>query len=186
MDAPTRLLHLLALATYFGTTLALVLVFLPAVEAIDDPALQRRVLARGLKPYNVLSVGALGVLVISGASALTDMKAMLGPAFGRLLWPLGGKLALAFVVIQVGTYLSFGLAHRLVRAELGQLPVEPEKQAGMIRRMRGTAWLALALTVWTAWVGLGLGAGVRASAIAGPAVASGPASTRLAGEAGVE
>ena len=186
MDAPTRLLHLLALATYFGTTLDLVLVFLPATQAIDDPALQRRVLARGLKPYNVLSVGALGVLVISGASALTDMKAMLGPAFGRLLWPLGGKLTLAFLLIQVGTYLSFGLAHRLVRAELGQLPVEPEKQAGMIRRMRGTAWLALALTVWTAWVGLGLSGGVQTSAVASHAVARGPVSTRLAATAGVE
>jgi len=43
-----------------------------------------------------------------------------------------------------------------VRAELGQLPVEPEKQAGMIRRMRGAAWMALALAAWTMWVGLGL------------------------------
>lgn len=156
MDAPTRWLHLLALATYFGTTLDLALVFLPATEAIDDPALRRRVLARGLKPYNVLSVGALGVLVISGASALTDLKAMLGREFGRLLWPLGGKLALAFLLIQVGTYLSFGLAHRLVRAELGQLPVEPEKQAGMIRRMRSAAWLGVGLAAWTTWTGLRL------------------------------
>src|ERR1051325_2021153 len=127
MDALTRLLHLLALATYFGTTLDLALVFLPATEAIDDPALQRLVLARGLKPYNVLSVGALGVLVISGASALTDLKAMLGPAFGRLLWPLGGKLTLAFLLIQVGTYLSFGLAHRLLRAEGRRRPRRPRK-----------------------------------------------------------
>ena len=186
MDAPTRLLHLLALATYFGTTLDLALVFLPAAEVIDDPALQRRVLARGLKPYNILSVGALGVLVISGASALTDMKAMLGREFGRLLWPLGGKLALAFLLIQVGTYLSFGLAHRLVRAELGQLPVEPEKQAGVIRRMRGTAWLALARTVWTAWVGLGLGAGLPASGATSRALAQGPGSTLLAADARVE
>ena len=41
---------------------------------IDDPALQRRVLARGLRPYNVLSVGALGVLIMTGASSLTDVE----------------------------------------------------------------------------------------------------------------
>jgi hypothetical protein len=156
MDALTRWIHLLATAVYLGGTAGLALFFLPAVEAIDDASLQRRVLARGLRPYNVLSVGALGVLVISGASALTDLKALLGPDFGRLLWPLAGKLGLSFVLINVATYLSFGLAHRLVRAELGQLPVEPERQAGMIRRMRAAAWLGVGLAAWTAWAGLRL------------------------------
>src|SRR5438309_1720804 len=157
MDALTRWVHLLGVAVYLGATLAVALVFLPAMEAVEEPALQRRLLARGLRPYNVLSVGAPGVLVISGASGLTDMKAMLGPAFGRLVWRLAGKLALSFLLINVATYFSFGLAHRLVRAELGQLPVEPEKQAGMIRRMRGAAWLGVALAAWTAWVGVGMG-----------------------------
>jgi uncharacterized membrane protein len=156
MDAVTRLVHLSALAVYFGTTLALALMLLPAAEAIDDPTLQRRVLARGLRLYNVLSVGALGVLVISGASALTDWKAALGPDFGRLLWRLVGKLSLTFALILVSTYVSFGLAHRLVRADLGQLPVEPEKQAGMLRRLRSSAWLALAVAAWTMWVGIRL------------------------------
>jgi hypothetical protein len=156
MDDFTRWIHVLALAVYTGATLDLVLVFLPAVDALDDPALRRRVLARGLRPYNVLSVGALGVLVISGASMLTDLKAMLGRDFARMLWPLAGKLALSFLLIQVGTYLSFGLAHRLVRAEMGLLPIEPERQASMLRRMRWMAWVALALAAWTTWVGLGL------------------------------
>jgi uncharacterized membrane protein len=157
MDDLTRWVHLLGVAVYLGTTLAVALVFLPAMEAVEDPALQRRLLARGLRPYNVLSVGALGVLVISGASGLTDLKATLGREFGRLLWPLVSKLSLTFVLINVATYFSFGLAHRLVRAELGQLPVEAEKQAGMIRRMRGAAWLGVALAAWTAWVGMRLG-----------------------------
>src|SRR5919201_4613879 len=156
MDDLTRWVHLLGVAVYLGTTLAVALVFLPAMEAVEDPALQRRILARGLRPYNVLSVGALGVLVISGASALTDYKALLGPEFGRLLWRLVGKLALTFVLINVATYLSFGLAHRLVRAELGALPVEPAKQAGMIRRMRAAGWLGVGLAAATAWAGLRL------------------------------
>jgi uncharacterized membrane protein len=156
MDILTRWIHLLAVALYLGVTVGLVLVLLPAVEAVEDPALKRRVLARGLRPYNVLSVGALGVLVISGASGLTDYKAKLGAEFGRLLWPLVWKLSLTFVLINVATYASFGLAHRLVRAELGQLPVEAEKQAGMIRRLRGAAWVGIALAAWTAWVGLRL------------------------------
>jgi uncharacterized membrane protein len=159
MDAPTRLLHLLALATYAGTTLALATMLLPAATAIDDVALQRTVLARGLRPYNVLSVGALGVLVMSGASGLTDLKALFGPGYETLLWPLVGKLSLTFALVMVGTYISFGIAHRLVRAELGMLPVEPATQASMLRRIRSACWLALALAAWTSWVGLGLHSG---------------------------
>jgi uncharacterized membrane protein len=157
MDALTRWIHVLATAVYLGSTLAVAVVLVPAVQAIADPALQRRVLARALRPYNVLSVGALGVLVISGASELTDLKVLMRQDYGRLLWPLVGKLSLAFVLINVATYLSFGLAHRLVRAELGQLPVEPERQAGIVRRIRGTAWVGVALAAWASWVGLGLG-----------------------------
>ena len=156
MDALTRLLHVLALATYLGSTVALVLVLLPAA-AIDDAAMQRRVLARGLRPYNVLSVGALGVLILTGASSLTEWKRTLGPAYGNLLWPLFGKLTLTFTLTMVGTWLSFGLAHRLVRAGLGGLPVEPEQQRSMLKRLAGGAWLAIVLAVWTTWVGLSLG-----------------------------
>ena len=150
----TRWVHVLALAVYLGATLDLACVFLPAAEVLDDPRTQRRMLARGLRIYNVLSVGALGVLVVSGASALTDWKAALGPQFGRMLWLLVGKLTLTFVLVLVSTYVSFGLAHRLVRAELGQLPIDAARQAGMIRRMRTAAWLGVALAAWTAWVGL--------------------------------
>ena len=57
----------------------------------------------------------------------------------------------------VGTWLSFGIAHRLVRAELGGLPVEPERQRSMLRRLGSGAWLAIALAVWTAWQGMSLG-----------------------------
>jgi len=161
MDDLTRWVHLLGLAVYLGSTLALVLMLLPAVEQVADPAEQRRLLAKGLRPYNVLSIGALGVLVISGASGLTDLKAMLGANFMRLMWPLLGKLTLSFVLINVATYLSFGLAHRLVRAEVAGFEVEPEKQRAMLGRMRGAAWLAVALTVWISWMGLRLTQGLR-------------------------
>ncbi len=156
MDALTRTVHQLATATYVVTTLALVLVLLPAAARAADPHAQRRLLARWLRPYNVLSVGALGVLVISGASALTDLKAALGRDFARLLWPLVWKLSLAFVLINVATYVSFGIAHRLVVAEMGQLPIDAATQSGMIRRLRGAAWVGLGLAAWTAWLGLHL------------------------------
>jgi hypothetical protein len=156
MDDLTRWAHLVGLAAYLGSTLALALMVLPAVQEIADPAEQRRVFAKALRPYNVLSIGALGLMLMTGASSLTDLKATMRADFGRLLWPLAWKLTLAFLLINVATYLSFGLAHRLVRAEIGQLPVEAEVQAGIIRRMRGTAWVAIVLAAYTTWVGLRL------------------------------
>jgi len=176
MAPVTRLVHLLALAVYLGGTVALATVFLPAMEAIDDPALQRRALARGLRPYNVLSFGALLVALVSGWTAITDLKALYGPAFGELVWLLAGKLGLTFLLIVLpASYLSFGLAHRLVRAELGNLPVEPERQRSMLRRMRGAAWLAIVVTVWVSWLGLRLAQTLRA-APPPPASAARPAS----------
>ena len=73
------------------------------------------------------------------------------------MWPLAGKLALTFALVLVSTWLSFGLAHRLVRAELGELAVEAERQQGILQRMRVAGWIGIALAAWTSWVGIGLG-----------------------------
>jgi hypothetical protein len=157
MSPLLRSVHLAALAVYLVSTIWLLLV-LPGIARLTDPAEQRRRLVRRLRPYNVLSVGAVGVLIISGASALTDLKALYGPAYIRLLWPLAGKLSLTFLLTMVATYLSFGLAHRIVRAEQGKLPVDPAHLRGMLGRLRGGAWLALAVALWTSWSGYGLAA----------------------------
>jgi hypothetical protein len=155
MSPGLRTVHLVALAVYLVSTLAL-LIRLPSIGRIGDPAVQRRVLVSWLRPYNVLSVGAIGVLIISGASALTDLKALYGPAYVRLIWPLAGKLALTFLLTMIATYVSFGLAHRIVRAEQGRLPVDAAQLRSMLGRLRGAAILALAIALWTSWVGRGL------------------------------
>jgi hypothetical protein len=41
-------------------------------------------------------------------------------------------------------------------ADDGDLPVEPDKQRAILARMRGAAWLAVALTIWITWMGLRL------------------------------
>lgn len=155
MSPALRTVHLSALAVYLLSTMALLL-RLPGIARNPEPSAQRRLLVRWLRPYNVLSVGAVGVLIISGASALTDLKALYGPAYVRLIWPLAGKLTLTFVLTMVATYVSFGLAHRIVRAEQGGLPVDAQQLRSMLGRLRGAAILALAVALWTSWVGRGL------------------------------
>jgi hypothetical protein len=120
----------------------------------------------------VLSFGALLVALATGWNAITDLKAGLGPEFGQLIWLLAGKLGLTFLLIVLpASYLSFGLAHRLVRAEVAGFEVEPEKQRAMLGRMRGTAWLAVGITIWISWMGLRMTQGLRSLPPHAPAAA---------------
>lgn len=156
MDPLVRLAHVAALAVYGGTTLALLTMVLPAAADTEDTAQQRRILTPALIAYNIASIGALGVLIMTGATSLTGLKASFGTGYASLVWPLVHKLTLTFLLTMVGTYLSFGIAHRIVRAERLGDPIDPERFASMLRRLRSGAWLAVALTLWTTWVGLDL------------------------------
>lgn len=151
-------LHVLALVAYGGATLALWLMVLPAAKAVNDPAASRTVLARALRMYDPLAIAALGVLVMSGASNLTTYKEVLrGEFFARMGWLLVWKLSLAFALVMVGTYITFGLGHRIVRTEMAAEEIDPAWLASMVRRLAYACILALALTACTAWLGLQLG-----------------------------
>ncbi len=151
-------LHVLALATYGGATLAVVLILIPAANGVSDPAIRRTVLVRGLRIYDPLAIAALGVLVMTGAFNLTTYKdALRGQFFERVGWLLVWKLGLAFAVVMVGTYITFGLAHRIVRSELLEDPVDATWLASMSRRLSYACILALVLLALTTWLGLELG-----------------------------
>lgn len=151
-------LHVLALVTYGGATLALLLMVLPATSAVADPAARRTFLARALRVYDPLAIAALGVLVMTGATNLTTYKDTLrGEFFARLGWLLVCKLGLAFLVIMAGTYITFGLGHRIVRTEMAGEPVDAPWLASMTRRLAYGCIVALLLTAITTWLGLQLG-----------------------------
>lgn len=153
----TLWLHLLSLAAYFGATLSLVIVVLPLADRQPSHPERLALLAAALARVNPLVIGVLGVLVMTGAFALTSYKAHLGPAFWeRLGRPLATKLALTFLLVNGATYVTFGLAHRIVRAVEWGDPMPPEKLAGMVRRMRTGCYVNLALAAWITWVALGI------------------------------
>jgi len=151
-------LHIGGLVVYGGATVALLAMVLPAAQAIDDPVLRRKSLNRALRVYDPLAIAALGVVVMSGATSLTTYKNVFrAEFFAKLGWLLVWKLSLAFAVIMVGTYLTFGVAHRIVRSELLEDPADPAWLDSMIRRLRGGCILLLALLAVTMWLGLELG-----------------------------
>lgn len=140
-------LHLLSLAVYFGSGVTLVVMFFPMASGVLLPQEQHRFLAQGLRIYNPLSIGALGVLLMTGAFNLTSYKATLGPQFfSRLGLVLGLKLLLVFLLVNVSAFVSVGLGHRLVRMHLGGETMEPERLTRTLKRMRTFTIVALVLT----------------------------------------
>lgn len=156
-DFITLWLHLLGLAVYFGTGVMLVVVLLPMATHISPPREKQQFLAQGLKLYNPLSIGALGVTLMTGAFNLTSYKALLGMRFFSLLGGvLGLKLLLVFVLINVSAAVSLGMGHRIVRTELRGEEIEPERLVGLMKRMQMLTIVALGLTAWIVWISLNL------------------------------
>lgn len=150
-------LHVLGLATYGGATLAVAILLLPAAAAIDDVALRRKSLARAFRIYDPLAIAALGVVVMTGAFNLTRYKEVLrADLFARLGWLLVWKLGAAFAVVMVGTYIAFGLCHRVVRAEALEDPVDAAQLTSMLQRLSFACWLSLALLAIATWLGLAI------------------------------
>jgi len=151
-------LHVIAVVVYGGATVAVLAMAIPAARGAGDAALQRRVLARALRIYDPLAIAALGVVVMSGASNLTTYKQMLGPDFfARMGWLLVWKLTLAFLVIMAGTYVTFGLGHRVVRSEMSGEPADAAWLASMMRRLVSASAVVCILLAATIWLGLELG-----------------------------
>lgn len=151
-------LHVLGLAAYGGATLALVLMVLPAANAVAEPTARRAFLARVLRAYDPLAIAALGVVVMTGAFNLTTYKeAFRGEFFARVGWLLFWKLVLAFLVVMAGTYITFGLGHRIVRSEIFADPADAAWLDSMSRRLAAACVVSLLLLGVTAGLGLALG-----------------------------
>jgi hypothetical protein len=147
--------HLLGLAAYFGSGVMLLVVLLPMSTHVAAPRDKQQFLARGLKLYNPLSIGALGILLMTGAFSLTSYKASLGPRFFTLLGGvLGLKLLLVFVLVLLSASVSLGMGHRIVRTELRGEEIAPERLAGLVKRMRMLTAVALGMTGWIVWISL--------------------------------
>lgn len=150
-------LHVLGLVAYGGATLALVAVILPASDGLA-PAMRHSFLAQSLRFYDPLAIATLGVVVMTGAFNLTRYKdAMRDTFFAELGWLLIWKLSFAFLVIMIGTYIAFGLGHRIVRAEMAGEPYEPEQLDSMAERLVYACVINLLLLSATAWLGLEFG-----------------------------
>jgi hypothetical protein len=142
--------HLAATGLFIGATAGLAVFAVPAARRVADAGGRRALLARALRVYDPLAIALLGIMVMTGAWSVTAYKQALGSAyFASFGEQLAWKLALAFLVVLSGTYVTFGLGHRIVRAHDLDDPADPGIVASQMTRLRGAAWATVLLTAGT-------------------------------------
>ena len=150
-------LHLISLIAYLGAIVGLSVLLFPALASLDNHDDKVQFLARGLKLYNPFQVGALGILLFSGAFQLTELKAAYREMFMQQLgYVLALKLLFAFFLVIVSVYQSLGIGHRFVRRQEGGDPIMPEQLNSIVRRLKGANWFILTLALMTLWFGINL------------------------------
>lgn len=150
-------LHLIALAVYLGAVVGLWIMLLPATSTLHNDKDKVEFLARGLKLYNPVQIGALGILLFTGAFQLTDLKAVYRELFIKQMgYDLGIKLCFVFLLVLGSVYQSMGIAHRFVKQhENGNTPTTQEFDS-LVRKLKGSNGLILVLGLITLWFGLRL------------------------------
>ena len=150
-------LHLIALIVYLGAVVGFWLMLLPSMAILEKHADKVHFLARGLKFYNPLQVGALGIVLFSGAFQLTELKAAYRETFMKqIAYGLGIKLIFAFLLVLCSVYQALGVGHRFVRRIEGGDQINPQDFASIVRRLQGANWLILLFAVITLWPGMRL------------------------------
>jgi uncharacterized membrane protein len=150
-------LHVLSLTVYLGSLVGLWLMLLPVASTLERHESKLEFLARGLKLYNPLQVGALGILLFTGAFQLTDLKAAYRELFVKQLgYTLGLKLFFAFFLVIFSVYQSMAIGHRFVKRYEGGDTVTRGELDSIVRRLKNSNGLILILALITLWLGLRL------------------------------
>ncbi|MCY4486136.1 MAG: hypothetical protein OXF11_03345 [Deltaproteobacteria bacterium] len=147
--------HIVSLTLHIGLVVGLWRVLLPALRHEAGTEARTAFLVRVLRVYNPTQIALLGILTLTGASRITDLKALHGTAYSEEFGSaLAVKLLLAFFVIMLGTWQCMGIAHRFVRQTESPEGVSAEGVDRVLRKLDHSSVLMLVFLAATLWVGL--------------------------------
>lgn len=149
--------HIISLTLHIGLVAALWRILLPALrrESLGESRIE--LLVRVLRVYNPVQIGLLGILTLTGASRITDLKALHGASYAEEFGSaLAVKLLLAFFVIMLGTWQCMGIAHRFVRLHESPEGVTAEGAATVVRKLERSSVVMLVFLAATVWAGLSM------------------------------
>ena len=147
--------HLFASTIFIGTSVFMALLLPTAADGAADAVARRSRYVGLLKVYGPLSIGSLGVVLVTGAYQVTTYKQSLGENYFELLGAaLAWKLTMAFLVIMLATWVAIGMGLRMVRAEQGGLPVTDPALDKLVLRLSIGLWLTVMAAAYTLWIAL--------------------------------
>lgn len=147
--------HIISLTLHIGLVAALWRVLLPALRREPGTEARTEFLVRVLRVYNPAQIALLGIVTLTGAFRITDLKALHGMAYSQVFGgALAVKLVLAFFVIMLGTWQCMGIAHRFVRQSESPEGVSSEGVDRVLRKLDHSSVLMLAFLAATVWVGI--------------------------------
>ena len=150
-------LHWLGLIISLGGGLCFLVVFYPALKALDDPAQRFKVLANALRFYHPLFLFGICLIFVTGAIHLTDLKIRFGTLYydkiGRILiW----KFTVTFLVFIIASMQSFGQGLKFGRMAYGVIPGDLATQERYAKKIWRSQFVNLILLVVGLYLGLKL------------------------------
>ena len=149
--------HIISLTLHIGLVAALWRILLPALRQEPPGDSRIELLVRVLRVYNPVQIGLLGVLTLTGASGITDLKALHGASYAQEFGSaLAVKLVLAFFVIMLGTWQCMGIAHRFVRLHESPEGATAAGAEAVVRKLERSSVVMLVVLAATVWAGLSM------------------------------
>ena len=149
--------HIISLALHIGLLVALWRILLPVLRHESVREKRVELLVRVLRLYNPAQIGLLGILTLTGASRITDLKALHGASYAQEFGAaLAIKLLLAFFVIMLGTWQCMGIAHRFVRLHESPEGVTAEGTDAVLRKLDRSSVMMLVFLAAAVWAGLSM------------------------------
>lgn len=158
-------LHLVAGLLYLGGMIFIGGLLIPAARRLGEVRRVIQAIGHLVQIVHPTSLAALGLLIMTGAVMLTDLKVALGSRyFSELFATLGSKLLVVFVLALLNSYQFFGLGLRLTRSVAqgpeGHEAISEGQMAVLLTkvdRLQRCAWAGAALGGAAVYLGLALG-----------------------------
>jgi uncharacterized membrane protein len=165
--SPLPYLHLVVAFLYLSGMVFVGGFLIPAARRYQEARQTLQSIARVITVVHPISLASLGLLIITGAAMLTDLKAALGGRyFSHLFSTLGPKLLVVFILALLNSYQFFGLGLRLTRsmvdgAERQEGMADDRIAAGLmlVGRLQRCTWIGAALGGAALYLGLAMGRG---------------------------
>ena len=146
-------LHVVSALIYLGGMIFIGGLLIPSARRLLEARKILQAIGQVVGLVHPVLLASLGLLIMTGAAMLTDLKGALGNRyFTQLFATLGPKLFVVFILALLNSYQFFGLGLPLARSMAegveGSVTLPPERMAAMLTqmgRLQACAWTAVAL-----------------------------------------